>query len=1054
MDYQFPQQLFPSYFFGGPPDWLSGHGSGKLCSYGRVKPQGGPGLPSSWTSKHQARGDTWCHTEPVPLPLLSPKHSFLWSSTPPDPLDFTEHMQNFFVDHCQDAFCNIGELLADNFCFEKTRRKGAQRDSVCMWRVKNFLDMLKYKICPLGFDYPTMNAYSVLLADSVHAVPPELLSSLLYEELTEQRDRLLFSESTTGGALAFIPFSSPNNTDSKPGCLVYPGNRGLDRLNFHRVALLFRREQPVCLDTSSHKARSFQLKGPIKQISAASVFDHCCVGVRSDYLCGLWRFHETNEPRLLEVVKTKEVVTCVSVSPHVSGEVLVTSESGAANLWTVGKGTQKVRQEDSNLYFNAKSSWRWCHFSAHPRVMVYADRTGAELTDIRLSPSSSHTLFRISKTSECCSGERLLLSRHLDDIHSFHHLITTQNSAYIVDERFPCIPMLKWDHMMLSPPVFCDVLPGSVSTVGGARTTNILLGSQRSQEVVLLQYSGGGVDACSSHGPPQTLLKPSDVLKHLPGQIPHRRETASNRLSSAAAGLSCIQMRSGAGGSEDCICVLQLTEVGDIFYQTLVPQQSDFKTSRLLVPEEEPPSQQKTLDERTQQPATPPESQLLFLDSSSDDDVIAPTQNLKAQKKEDAAVGTDDDTSSEDAESDRKRPNLKGLQVVINDDPDQLDVSTDLIADCTEGCGLRTRSSRSPRCVAQQTVPTLSDDALATWKRWLQKMIQKAQKISPRPNSRENRLIKNSDLFCAPDDMARSLAMEDQRRALRACMAKRSLLVGDTVSASHSSEKTPPLLNLVDTDAWTDDLSQRLTLSWQGDEGWREWWEDRLGLNREEREEKLRRRRRKDKEARRIARQQMALSRSFTSSISYQMELDDLTDWKGWSSEASQGVWSDAEGMSASYQQEGSLVCETPRATTLTDTAAATVTPRTPRAATPTAKTLSTRPGTEEQHCGQLPTIPSSAAIFSLSQPSEPDSAPVTQRTKRPHENYFNPLLALQDDPSHNDYFLEPEGNTAATSSQLIGSRISSHRGLCLSQNSLGQRTQASHPKKKSRMGF
>lgn len=45
---------------------------------------------------------------------------------------------------------------------------------------------------------------------------------------------------------------------------------------------------------------------------------------------------------------------------------------------------QKVREEDHNLYFNAKSSWRWCEFSAHPRVMLYADRTGAELTDIRV----------------------------------------------------------------------------------------------------------------------------------------------------------------------------------------------------------------------------------------------------------------------------------------------------------------------------------------------------------------------------------------------------------------------------------------------------------------------------------------------------------------------------------------------------------------------------------------------------------------------------------------------------------------------------------------------
>lgn len=45
---------------------------------------------------------------------------------------------------------------------------------------------------------------------------------------------------------------------------------------------------------------------------------------------------------------------------------------------------QKVRDEDSNLYFNAKSLWRWSEFSAHPRVMVYADRTGADMSDIRV----------------------------------------------------------------------------------------------------------------------------------------------------------------------------------------------------------------------------------------------------------------------------------------------------------------------------------------------------------------------------------------------------------------------------------------------------------------------------------------------------------------------------------------------------------------------------------------------------------------------------------------------------------------------------------------------
>lgn len=145
-------------------------------------------------------------------------------------------------------------------------------------------------------------------------------------------------------------------------------------------------------------------------------------------------------------------------------------------LWTVGRGwvlpspqatravatgahltfgfirIQKIRQDGENLYFNAESPWRWCEFTAHPRVTLYADRTGAELTDIRVrgasgwgrtwavgrwdsvlflspfqeKPAGSHTLFQISSTPECRRGERLSLCRYLGLVHPFHHLITTQ----------------------------------------------------------------------------------------------------------------------------------------------------------------------------------------------------------------------------------------------------------------------------------------------------------------------------------------------------------------------------------------------------------------------------------------------------------------------------------------------------------------------------------------------------------------------------------------------------------------------------------------------------
>lgn len=84
-------------------------------------------------------------------------------------------------------------------------------------------------------------------------------------------------------------------------------------------------------------------------------------------------------------------------------------------------------------------------------------------------------------------------SPHNSKLWFWSHFFLCQYSAYIMDERFPSVPMLKCDHMMQSPPIFCDVIPGSVfsgSAEDGAKTTKVLLGSHSSQEITMLQYSG------------------------------------------------------------------------------------------------------------------------------------------------------------------------------------------------------------------------------------------------------------------------------------------------------------------------------------------------------------------------------------------------------------------------------------------------------------------------------------------------------------------------------------------------------------------------------------
>uniref|UniRef100_A0A3Q2WYS7 TATA-box binding protein associated factor, RNA polymerase I subunit C n=1 Tax=Haplochromis burtoni TaxID=8153 RepID=A0A3Q2WYS7_HAPBU len=1060
MDYQFPQELFPSFYNCGPPNLVQKHNAGGWASYDRVNPQVGSGPLSTWTftSRHQVGGELWRQVEPVPVPLLAPKHAILSPLTPPDPMNFTEHMNNFFMDHSLDAFGCMSNVLSEHFSFKlKGQKEKYFKDAVRMGRVTYFLDLLKVKMCEQKYPCRKLARHSCQLYDVVHSIPPELLGSLLYDELAEQRDRLLFSEGTTGGALSFVPFSQSDD-GSQHGCLLYPGNPALNTLNFHKVELQHHRSGPFCVDTSS-KPFSFPLRGPVRQISTASLFGECCVAVRSDYLCGVWRFSERNEPQALQVVSTSEVATCISAR------------------------MQKVRHEDSNLYFNAKSPWRWCEFTAHPRVVLYADRTGVDLTDIRVSPASCHTLFRISSTADCRSGERLVLSRYLGDSHSFHHLITTQYSAYIMDERFPCVPMLKWDHMMTSPPIFCHIVPGcaSSSLSAGEATTKVLLSSQSSQEIMMLQYAGGRGNACFSRGPPQALLRPSDSLKHLPVQIPHRLDVATNRLSSYAAGLTCIQKAAeGGGGGEECMCVLQLTEAGDIFYQILEHKQPDTDESQPRAEEGDlKPRQQirpgMTTRARKTAESLPPDSQLIISETSSDEDVVGPTQGPSRIVPETPERGQQASSFSEDSESEMNRNRRRmQLQVVVNDDSgaeEEIGFDVGVNDKAVEVEEIVSGASR------RKTPVKLSSGALVTWKHWLQKLMQKTYENKHRSHLLQHFKANTQGLLCIPEgDQGTSRqdkCMQSLRKELRLGMSRRSLLVHSMVSTSLRPPHVVPLPNQFNTNVWTDPLSHRLTLSWQGEEAWQKWWKDQLGFTKEAKVQALRRRRRKEKEAKQATGRRLNLSASFTSSVSYQSALDDLSDSAGWSSGVSQAAWSDTEDRGRLSQFLSMSEGETSRAATpstvLNDTPTATPTP------TPTATPQRDKRSNPQQTPSRTTTLPQTQTLGL-------DFTPASQRrSKRPADDYLESLFAPQDDPSQSHYLDEGSStNPLLASSQLRSSQSiplrnysvdltrmnfgspgssqsksqSKSQSYSQSQSSQGRLSQASQPKKKSRMGF
>ncbi|KAL6470761.1 hypothetical protein MHYP_G00218800 [Metynnis hypsauchen] len=1003
MDNKFPAQLFPHFYLDGPPDSKQVHPYGGWGSYGQVRQAVSTTAetPLEFQAQRVAEGEMWVPVEPVVTPLLPPnKAAKIYSGPPVSPDGFPDHMQYFNVHHCMDSFSTMGQLLGEDFDFGGKYSKH---------RMKGFVDCLKYKKCELKHTLTRVHRYHNLLKDGLCDIPSALLAELLHEELTLQKDLEEFQPNTTGGALGCFPLQVFEG--HKEACLVYPSGDVLDILNFHRVVLEFNDDKPPFMNTENAPL-VFNLNGTVRQISSAKVDDEDAIGVRSDYFCGAWLMKDCERPRPLEVVRLKERCCSLNVSPHIRAELVVASESGAAYLWTVGSRPLKFRDEPSNLYFNAKSSWRWCEFSAHPRVMVFADRTGVELTDSR-SRDCSHTLFRIGKTAGCKRGERVYLAKYLGQSHAYHHLIATQFSAYIMDERMPSVPALKWEHMMESPPCFAQAVPA----LDSSGTSKILLGSQKAQETMLLQYSGGREEPCRAHGPVQKLCSPCESLPIR--QLPHRQQQVKERLAVPAAGLAAIQ-------NEDFLSVFQLTGAGDVFCQML-KLHSDTHPK--------PPRNVDSVESTSSLRSQPIQV------SEGEEESAEETQ--KERKEQETS---DDELSDSDSERARYQRRLSQVEVVVNDErdchasdaeeeisgePSSVPHSSVLIAQISSAHPVRPASPK-----------TASRELKLIWKKWLASLLDGATETRQRL---EHWKLKTKHIMrfkVKPRDKLEEDQFLSLRKDLERTMKNRQLLI-------HQGTYLPPLEvaplpEAVDPLHWPDDLSQRLSASW-GD-GWSNWWDEKLGLNRDTKIEALRRKRREEKRAK--GRNRVALSGSFTSSVSYQ---DDLS---GWSSGMSQYLGSDGESFGNSWSAAEDTAASEPES----PVAQRRLTTERSSPETESFKSLRGSPSipqeqgsatsisqSQNQQQGQAPTVETDSSSKTALKPSLSSQ----QKPKLwQQQDYLSSLFGSQEPPQ--DPGQVDDGTSPVRVSQCLSSSYSLRRPSQPRTSS-----QASQPpRKKSRMGF
>ncbi|XP_068941752.1 TATA box-binding protein-associated factor RNA polymerase I subunit C [Petaurus breviceps papuanus] len=574
----FPDNLFPTFFLPGPPGLSDSPGSYLAPAWSDymqlLKPPQtqDPSVNSQHEESYVTKWGRWKCDAPGPLPFLRP------GADPWDPeltsqdllfrgrlrrpfgakatIDVIEQLNQFLWDHGDIAFGPLGKLLQENFNLGEPKKSRKGKIVMNAERLLQDLSGHQPKGCPWAHLSSRQRRFSLQGGAVLGKEVESLLGGLLHEELETRWKQLLLDEAFTGGALGWVPGSKPHI-----GQLVYPTGQAYNQLNFQKVKLSTTREPQALGDPTQ-----ILLQGPVRQVVTRTTQGEALLAVRSDHHCAVWQVSRQGHPKPLQVLGTEKGATGISLSPHLPGELAVCTRSGAVCLWSPQDGLQQIHKDAETLVFKDPSSWHWADFTAHPRMLTVTDRTGARLTDVRGPSDCGELLFRVGAEASCQRGERILLAQYLGtsspvSLSPTLHLICTQFSLYLLDERLPLVPMLKWNHALMSPPLLAQLLPPPCP---GAPLP-LLLGGLGGH-LRMLHLSGGPSRTPQLAAAPQSLPSLSDSLPGFPVLEPHGQRLLQDRLKAPLIGLTAVV-------PPDCpsptVLLFQLSAAGDVFYQHL-----------------------------------------------------------------------------------------------------------------------------------------------------------------------------------------------------------------------------------------------------------------------------------------------------------------------------------------------------------------------------------------------------------------------------------------------------------------------------------------------------
>lgn len=243
--------------------------------------------------------------------------------------------------------------------------------------------------------------------------------------------------------------------------------------------------------------------------------------------------------------------------------------------------------------------------------------------------------------------------------------------------------------------------------------------------------------------------------------------------------------------------------------------------------------------------------------TSVDEAVAAPGSSPLFEDPASSSLGSGSEEEQEEEEE--QTFYLSNLEVISNEEEEDAGTPT-----APEEAELPQEPCASP----QPSLAAPSPGAALRYRRWL-KAVFKVCGEPPRhywlPVLSQKRLFIRKEL---QSPAGPSTLQGQVRQQLRQAMWEK----GRIQRWDMPDALTPSLTQHPELAEGVDTLSTRLTAAWSGD--WVQWWEERTSFNMAQRRRALRDRRRQQKRAR----SRCSLSASFTSSITYQSELSELSD--------------------------------------------------------------------------------------------------------------------------------------------------------------------------------